>query len=53
MIVRVLQGDRPHRPDACEDVGLNAALWDVMQLGWDSDPERRPALTSFAAALKE
>jgi hypothetical protein len=46
MLVR--SGGRPPKPTGLEDVGFTEDLWELMQRGWDADPDVRPPLSDFA-----
>jgi hypothetical protein len=47
----VLEGERPTRPGTSANVGLTDEVWDVMQRGWDKEPQYRPGLAEFLQAV--
>jgi hypothetical protein len=52
LIVRVARGERPTKPDGCENVGFTDDLWDLMQRGWSAEPMSRPSLPEFVEVLQ-
>jgi hypothetical protein len=49
---QVVGGLRPLKPTDCEKIGLTDALWHQMQRAWASEPEVRPALSTFIDVLE-
>lgn len=55
VIYRVVSGQGPTRPardsDAYRVFGLSEEIWEMMQRGWNADPEARPRLPDFLGVL--
>lgn len=44
IIVRVVEGKRPSRPENMEDIGFGKGTWEVTQRCWDENRDKRPTV---------
>lgn len=42
IILRVIEGQRPSKPDKAEDIGFGGGTWGVVQQCWNQDRRKRP-----------
>lgn len=42
MIIAIMRGDRPQKPEEAEDLGFTKGLWRVVQNCWITDASKRP-----------
>jgi hypothetical protein len=50
-LVKILAGERPSKPTASVEIGFTDPVWNVMERGWAAEPECRPTLADFQAAI--
>lgn len=53
VLIRMQNGDRPHRPTNPEVPlrGLDDAMWALLQECWQEDPTHRPTIVDILARL--
>lgn len=53
LVVAVVEGKRPDKPDNALEIGFSDSLWDFVQVCWDRDRERRPKVAGVVERLCE
>jgi len=53
VIGKVIEGERPGRPQGGEGVWFTDDLWEMLQRCWSPQPERRPAVDTVLRCLKQ
>ena len=49
---KVIEGDRPRRPQAAEGLWFTNGLWETLELCWSPLPSSRPAIEAVLDCLK-
>ena len=49
---KVIEGERPGRPEGKEEVWFADDLWDILEQCWLPQPERRPAIDAVLEYLE-
>ena len=49
---KVIEGERPGRPEGKEKMWFTDELWDILEQCWLPQPERRPAIEAVLECLK-
>jgi len=44
VVVQIASGKRPAKPQAAEQLGLNAEMWKFIEKCWSANPNKRPAI---------
>ena len=52
-ISKIMDGERPARPQEARELGLTDSVWDVTVRCWQQDPTHRPAMTEVVESLRE
>jgi len=52
VIVKVMQGGRPVRPERSHALGLSDQLWELVQMCWRQDRNQRPTISSVLDTLE-
>ena len=52
VIRKVIEGERPGRPEGKEEVWFTDDLWEILEQCWLPQPERRPAIDGVLQCLK-
>jgi serine/threonine protein kinase len=52
VIVKVINGERPTRPDKSDILGLSDQVWELVQTCWCQDSGRRPGISSVLDRLQ-
>jgi hypothetical protein len=53
LVIAVVRGKRPDKPEGASEIGFSDSLWDFTQLCWDSNPKRRPKVAEVVQHLGE
>lgn len=53
LVFAVVGGKRPDRPEHASEIGFSDSLWDLTQLCWNSDRNRRPKAAEVVERLSE
>ena len=53
LVIAVVGGKRPDKPECASEIGFSDSLWDLTQLCWDSDRKRRPKVAEVVECLGE
>lgn len=51
-MLKVLQGERPGRPNGLEGTRLTDDLWRTLNLCWEAQPQRRPSVEAVLECLE-
>ena len=49
---KIVEGERPGRPEGDEGVWFTDDLWEMLELCWSTQPERRPAIDAVLQCLR-
>jgi len=52
VITKVINGERPGKPEGKEEVWFTNDLWEILKQCWLSQPERRPAIEAVLECLQ-
>jgi CheY-like chemotaxis protein len=52
VLLHVVKGGRPPKPESSPNVGLTDEVWSLIQQGWSVSPNDRPSLTTFLDAVQ-
>ena len=52
VVLKVLQGERPVRPNGLEGTRFTDGLWRTLNLCWDAQPQRRPSVGAVLECLE-
>ena len=50
---KIIDGERPPRPQEAQGLGLTGSVWDLTVRCWDQDPVWRPTATEVVRPLRE
>ena len=50
---KVVEGERPGRPQGAEEVWFTNDLWEMLEQCWSPQPERRPTIDAVLQCLKQ
>jgi len=53
VIGKIVNGERPGRPEGEEAVWFTADLWEMLEQCWSLEPERRPAIDDVLGCLRQ
>ena len=53
VISKIMDGERPARPQEGQELGLTDSMWDMTVRCWHKDPAQRPAMTEVIELLRE
>jgi len=51
VMLRVIQGERPARPEEAIELGLTDDLWELIRSAWAQDAEHRPPVEKIVDFL--
>ena len=52
IIMGVMLGNRPSKPENAEDIGFGKGTWELVQRCWDENRNRRPMVDSISKHFK-
>ena len=52
VLVGVLGGDRPQKPEAAESLGFTDELWSMLERCWEDDRDERPEVGEVLRCLE-
>ena len=52
IIMGVMEGHRPSKPENAEDIGFGKGTWELVQRCWDENRNRRPTVDSISKHFK-
>jgi serine/threonine protein kinase len=52
IVVQVMQGKRPGKPENAEDIGFGRGTWELVQRCWDENRDRRPTVEDIFKHFK-
>ena len=44
VVVQIVGGKRPEKPQAAEQLGLTAEMWKFIEKCWNANPDKRPSI---------
>jgi len=50
---RIIDGERPARPQEAQEIGLKDSIWNMTVRCWHKDPAQRPTMTEVIGLLRE
>jgi len=50
---KIVEGERPERPEGEEGVWFTADLWEMLEQCWSLEPERRPTIDDVLRCLRQ
>ena len=53
VVMRIVYGERPGRPEGAQQLGLVEPVWDMMVRCWQGEPTHRPAMTTVVGFLRD
>lgn len=53
IMMKILNGIRPAKPERAVELGLSPAVWDLTQKCWDADPLERPVASELLEDLRQ
>jgi len=53
VITKVINGERPEKPQGREEVWFTSDLWEILEQCWLPRPERRPAINAVLQCLEQ
>lgn len=53
VILNVMNGTRPNRPQLSRELGLSDEIWDIVQLCWREKAFERPKVEEVLAAIRK
>ena len=53
VIRKIVEGERPERPQGAEELWFTSGLWGMLEQCWSSQPERRPTIDAVLQYLKQ
>ena len=53
IISKVMDGQRPARPQEAQELGLTDLMWDITVRCWHQDPVQRPKMTKVVGLVRE
>ena len=53
IISKIMDGERPARPEEAQELGLTDSLWDMAVRCWDRNPTQRPMMTEVVGLLRQ
>jgi serine/threonine protein kinase len=52
VVIQIVNGKRPAKPRAAEQLGLTAEMWKFIQKCWTTNPNKRPTIDEVVRALE-
>jgi len=53
VITKVINGERPEKPEGKEEVWFTDGLWEILEQCWLPRPERRPAIEAVLRCIEQ
>ncbi|KAF9648576.1 kinase-like protein [Thelephora ganbajun] len=53
IVPKIVDGERPPRPQEAQGLGLTDSVWDMILRCWRKDPDHRPTMTEVVGLLRE
>ena len=53
IISKIINGERPARPQEAKELGLTDSVWEMTALSWHQDPAQRPTMAEVIRPLRD
>jgi hypothetical protein len=51
--MRVIEGKRPERPEVAGELGLTDSVWNLVEMCWKQEHEKRPTISYVLRTLRK